>query len=176
MQRTKLQGWESTSRQTPDGAVESEQRVVVSAPVVEFDEPGAITLGLTYWREVERFVHGVVRRDQRGGGLALRLLGRRPVLLRFEEPQYEFREGLVSCRYAIAGGLLAQRPGGAISFTQASGDGIELRSAITHFFPALAARAGRPDWTGTLYNNLQSRAHVAISRRYFRRLVEDAAR
>ena len=176
MRRGELQGWESWSRQTPEGAVESEQRVTIAVPVVEFSERGAVTLGATYWSEVERFVHGIVRREQRRDGLELRLLGRRPVLLRFEPPQYEVEAGLVACRYRIAGGVLAERPVGEISFVQVAGEAIELRSAITHFFPALAARAGRPDWTGALYSHVQSRAHVAVSRRYFARLIEEAAR
>ena len=175
MRATELKGWESWSQQTPDGAVESEQRVTIEAPVVGFSERGASTLGSTYWSEVERFVHGLVRRDQRGDGLALRLLGRRPVLLCFEQPRYEVSTGLVACRYRIAGGVLAQRPVGEISFVQVAGDAIELRSTITRFFPALAARAGRPDWTGALYSHVQSRAHVAISRRYFARLIEEAS-
>ena len=71
MRRDELEGWTTWSRQTPDGAVESEQRVTIDAPVVDFSERGASTLGVTYWSEVERFVHGLVRRDQRGDELAL---------------------------------------------------------------------------------------------------------
>ena len=174
MRRGQLEGWDSWSRQTADGAVESEQRVLLAAPVVPFSEAGAIALGRTYWSEVERFAHGLVRRDERGHGLALRVFGRRPVLLRFELPEFEVRPDVVACRYRIAGGVLAQRPVGEISFRQVGGAGLELRSAIAQFFPALAARDGRPDWTGALYSHVQSRAHVAISRRYFARLIQDA--
>src|SRR4029450_912263 len=78
---------------------------------------------------------------------------------------------LVSCHYPIEGGLLARRPGGEIDFAQ-TGDGpTVLRSAIRGFFPGPAARAGSPDWTGALYNRVQSRIHVVVSRRYFARLI-----
>jgi hypothetical protein len=80
----------------------------------------------------------------------------------------------VRCTYPIAGGLLAQRPAGEILFEQAGGSEPVLRSAIRGFFPRLAARHGRPDWTGALYTRVQSRIHVAVSRRYFARLVAEA--
>jgi hypothetical protein len=82
----------------------------------------------------------------------------------------------VSCRYPIEGGLLAQRPAGEILFEQTGGPVSVLRSAIRGFFPRLAARQGRPDWTGALYNRVQSRIHVAVSRRYFSRLIAEAGR
>jgi hypothetical protein len=49
-----------------------------------------------------------------------------------------------------------------------------MRSTITGFFPRLAARQGEPDWTGALYSHVQSRIHVAVSRRYFKRLIAEA--
>ena len=76
------------------------------------------------------------------------------------------------CCYPIIGGLLAYQPGGEIVFAQDQvGDRLCLRSTITGFFPALAARPGEPDWTGALYSQVQRRIHLAISRRYFSRLI-----
>jgi hypothetical protein len=49
-----------------------------------------------------------------------------------------------------------------------------LRSTITGFYPRLAAREGKSDWTGGLYSLVQSRIHVAVSRRYFVRLIAEA--
>jgi hypothetical protein len=49
-----VDGWESWQGQTDDGAIESEQRVMLSEPVVEFSAAGAERLGRAYWREVER--------------------------------------------------------------------------------------------------------------------------
>ena len=77
------------------------------------------------------------------------------------------------CRFPISGGLLTRRAAGELSFTQLDGDRIELRSAIRGFYPALAAHEGRRDWTGALYTSVQSRIHVAISRRYFARLARE---
>src|SRR5215208_3485223 len=51
----RMNGWETWQRQTVDGAVESEQRVAVREPVVDFSAAGAERLGRAYWREVERF-------------------------------------------------------------------------------------------------------------------------
>ena len=163
--------WEASHRQTAGGAVESEQRVVVGAPVVSFDDDGARELGERYWREVERATHGLVRLRRSGERLELRLLVHGPVLLSFEPPALEAAPDAVRCTFTIRGGLLTQRPEGELSFSQLNGDRLELRSAIRGFFPALAAREGEPHWTGALYNLVQSRLHVAISRRYFARLA-----
>jgi hypothetical protein len=166
-----LDGWEAWQGQRGDGAVESEQRVVLRAPVVEFSETGGEHLGRVYWREVERITGRLVRARERQGSIELRLLGRGPSLLRFGAPTIEATTTLVCCRYPIDGGLLARRPGGEIDFAQ-TGDGpTVLRSAIRGFFPSLAARTGSPDWTGALYNRVQSRIHVVVSRRYFARLI-----
>jgi len=70
----------------------------------------------------------------------------------------------VSCRYLIAGGLLARAPAGALTLTQSTS---ELRAAVTEFTPRL-----RPG----LYTQLQRRIHVAVSRRYFDALIAEAKR
>src|SRR3954464_11806398 len=71
-------GWESTQGQTDDGAVESEQRVLLDAPAVAFDRVGAARLGERYWVEVRGTTHGLVRSRMRGDRLQLRILGRGP--------------------------------------------------------------------------------------------------
>jgi hypothetical protein len=166
--------WDAWEGQTADGAVESEQRVALSAPVVEFSETGAERLGLAYWCEVERTTRRLVRARVRHGSLELRVLGRGPSLLRFGSPTFEATATAVYCRYPIDGGLLARRPAGEIVFAQVGGSTPVVRSAIQGFFPRLAARQGEPDWTGALYTRLQSRIHVAVSRRYFARLIDEA--
>lgn len=152
--------------------MESGQRVELRAPVVAFTDEGARTLGRVYWAVVARSTAGLVRRRRASPGTVLCILGRWPALLRFGEPEIEVSPSLVVCRYPITGGLLARRPGGDISFAQSGGEQPDLRSSIRGFFPQLAARTGGPRWTGALYEHLQSRAHVAISRRYFTRLLE----
>ena len=169
-----MDGWESWQRQTDDGAIESEQRIALAAPVVEFTPAGAEQLGRVYWREVERVTGRLVRARHRMGALELRLLGRGPTLLRFGGPTVEVTSTLATCSYSIEGGLLARFPAGEISFAQVGGSEPAVRSTIRGFFPRLAARAGEPDWTGALYNQVQSRIHVAVSRRYFARLIADA--
>jgi hypothetical protein len=168
-----VSGWATEQRQRSDGSIESEQRISLNAPVVAFDARGAITLGESYWREVERATRGVVRARE-ADGTELRVLGRRPVLLAFGPAEVEAAPHRVRCAYPIRGGLLAQRSAGAIAFEQVDAGELVLRSTIKGFFPSLAAREGRRSWTGALYTKLQSRIHVAISRRYFRRLVEAA--
>ena len=166
-----LADWETSQRQLPDGAVESEQRVTLSAPAVAFDDAGATALGERYWREVERATHGLVRARHTAQGVRLRLLGRGPVLLSFAPPRLEAETHRVHCSFPISGGRLARRAAGELTFAQVDGDRVELRSAIRGFYPSLAAHEGRRDWTGALYNSLQSRIHVAISRRYFASLA-----
>ncbi len=166
-----ISDWEARQRQLPDGAVESEQRVRVDAPVVRFDRDGAAALGDSYWRVVSRATCGLVRPRRRGDGLELRLLGRRPILLSFGAPVVAANPEKISCAYSIRGGLLARRAAGELTFEQISDGQIVLRSAISGFYPSLAAREGRRSWTGALYTSVQSRIHVAISRRYFERLA-----
>ena len=171
---TPVAGWEARQRQTEDGAVESEQRMALGAPVVEFSAAGATHLGQVYWREVERVTRRLVRARERTGLLELRVLGRGPTLLRFGRPRVEATNALARCSYSIEGGLLAQRPAGEIVLAQVGGEAPAVRSTIRGFFPSLAARTGEPDWTGALYSQVQSRIHVAISRRYFARLIAEA--
>ena len=171
-----MDGWETWQRQTGEGAVESEQRVVLREPVVEFSPSGAECLGVAYWREVERVTRGLIRPRKRNDSLELRLFGRGPTLLRFGRPTFRATSTLVRCTYPIEGGLLAQRPAGEIVFAQVGGSPPMVRSTIRGFFPSLAARQGERDWTGALYSQVQSRVHVAISRRYFARLIREARR
>ncbi len=87
-----MDGWQASHRQAPDGAIESEQRIALSRPVVEFSTAGAERLGRSYWREVRRLTGSLVRPRERGGSLELRLLGG-PVLLRFDRPTLEAERG-----------------------------------------------------------------------------------
>jgi hypothetical protein len=160
---------EGEARQSPTGAVASQQRLRVARPVVAVSEEGALALGRVYWEEVERFTRGLVRVRSRGGGIEL-VLGGRLVLLSFGPPDNRLDGDSIVCRYPILGGVLARAPGGAISFSQQAGDRPELRSTITGFQPRLGARPGRPDWTGALYAQVQARLHGAVGRRYFARL------
>src|SRR3954452_11388515 len=149
-----MEGWQSSNRQATDGAIESEQRIDLARPVVEFSTAGAERLGRSYWREVRRLTGSLVRPREQDGALELRLLGG-PVLLRFERPTIEASETRAFCSYPIAGGLLARRAAAELSFEQPAGP---LSSTIRGFFPRVAG-----------YERVQGRAHVAVSRRYFRR-------
>ena len=121
-----MTGWETSERVLESGGFESRQRVLVVEPVVEASEAGARTLGVTYWQAVDRFTRGVVRASWRGGGGKLKLLGG-ATLLTFGSPELSFEGGLVSCRYAIEGGLLALRAGGSVTLAQRpEGDQQEL--------------------------------------------------
>jgi hypothetical protein len=173
--RSGLREWESTQRQTAQGAIESDQRVRLHLPVVDGSVDGALRLGRAYWREVQRFTFGLIRARQGDDGVELRLVGRRPLLLAFGPPVVDVAEGSLRCRYPITGGVLAREPAGQIVFAQERvGDRLRLRSTITGHFPTLAARPGEPDWTGALYSQVQRRLHLAISRRYFMRLITEA--
>ena len=166
-----MSGWESTERVLQTGGVESRQRVLVPEPVVEESEAGARTLGVGYWRTIDRLTRGGVRATWSGGGGKLRLLGG-ATLLTFGPPELSFADGLVSCRHEIRGGLLALQAGGSVTLAQrAAGEGHELSVVVEEYLPRLAARVGAPRWTGALYIKGQSPFHAAVSRRYFERLV-----
>jgi len=170
--RATLQSWSTSSERRNDGAIDSEQRLAAPEPVVEDTEQGAAELGALYWREVERFMRGLVAANVNADGsvqLRLRLGGL--VLLAFGAPELTVADDGVRCTYPIVNGFLARRPGGTISFSQEAGPPLALASAITGFVPRLAAPPGRPGWTGALYEQVQRRLHQAISRRYFDALL-----
>ena len=160
-------GWETSERVLESGGFESRQRVLVAEPVVEASEAGARTLGVIYWQAVDRVTRGGVRARWTGGGGKLTLLGG-ATLLTFGLPELSFDGGLVSCRHAIQGGLLALRAGGSVTLGQRpEGDRQELSVTVEEYLPRLAARVGAPPWTGMLYVKGQSPFHAAVSRRYF---------
>jgi hypothetical protein len=161
-----LEGWRSRHGRDPDGATHSDERVRVTHPVVERSPAGARRLGDRYWSEVARASRGVVRRRDNATGIDMRLFGFGPCLLRFGAAELDVGDDIVSCRYPVRGGLLARRPGGAITLTQACGAEPELRAAVSAFAPRLAPPP--------LYDQLQHRLHVRISRSYFRNLIRES--
>jgi hypothetical protein len=164
-------GWETSERVLESGAFESRQRVLVAEPAVEASEAGARTLGITYWRAVDRFTRGGVRASWTGDGGRLKLLGV-ATLLTFGPPQLSLDGRLVSCQYPIQGGLLALRAGGSVTLAQRpDGDQQELSVTVEGYLPRLAARAGAPAWTGMIYAKGQTPFHAAVSRRYFELLL-----
>ncbi len=153
-----LEGWHSSQRITPEGAVESEQRARLPRPVVPDTEEGARRLGTEYWQAVRASTFGLVRPRTTTVGVELRAFG--AVLLAFA-PADTIADGeRVACAFPIRRGLLVRRPGGAITLAQTAGP--EICSTITGFHPRLG---------GPLYSQVQRRFHLAVSRRYFRRLV-----
>jgi hypothetical protein len=168
--------WSSTQTRSPSGAFESVQRTAFSVPVVERSAAGATLLGEVYWREVQRSTFGVIRVRPSGDGLVVRLFGAGPALLRFGRPEHSVSSTTVRCVYPIRGGLLVRTPGGSISFMQTGSGAVEVSSAIAGFFPRLAPRRQRRRWQGLLYLQVQARLHVALGRRYFARLWQEARR
>lgn len=157
------------------GGFESRQRVLLAGRAVESSETGARWLGVTYWRAVDAVTRGGVRASWAGRVGRLRLLGG-ATLLRFGLPELAYTDGIVSCRYAIEGGLLALRAGGSVTLAQRPDEsGYELSVTVEEYLPRLAARVGAPWWTGALYAKGQSPFHTAVSRRYFVFLVRESA-
>ncbi len=160
-------GWKSTEQVLESGGFESRQRVFLQEAVVEPSEAGARLLGTAYWNAVERESHGIVRAVWTVDGGRLRLL-RGVSLLRFGPAQLLYDDDAVSCRYAVAGGLLALRPGGSVTLAQRIVGALhEVSVTVEEYAPRLAARAGAPSWTGAFYARVQMPFHAAVSRRYF---------
>jgi hypothetical protein len=170
------QSWSSIQTRSPAGAFESVQRIAFPTPVVERSAAGARRLGEVYWRELERSTFGIIRTRADTDGLEVRLIGIKPALLRFGQPEHAVSSSSVSCLYPIRGGLLARAPAGSITFTQSGSDAVEVSSAIKEFFPRLAARRQWRRWPGVLYPQIQARLHVALGQRYFARLWREALR
>jgi hypothetical protein len=169
-----LHSWQTREKVLASGGFESTQRVLASGPVVESSESGARWLGIAYWQAVNQATRGGVRARWTNDGGRLTLLGGAS-LLAFGSPQLAFSGEVVSCRYAIQGGLLALRAGGSVTLAQRrTGDEVELSVIVEEYLPRLAARLGAPRWTGTLYMKGQSPLHAAVSRRYFELLASRA--
>jgi len=93
----------------------------------------------------------------------------------FGAPELAFSGEVVSCRYAIQGGLLALPAGGSVTLAQRpADDGVELSVIVEEYLPRLAARLSVPNWTRALYAKGQSPLHAAVSRRYFELLASRA--
>jgi hypothetical protein len=163
--RHELDGWRSVHGRGADGSIESDERVTVASPVVGRSEAGARRLGERYWHEVASASRGLVRARTTGDGVELRLFERGPALLRFGPAETTHDADDVHCRYSIRGGLLARRPGGTLTLSQAGAERPELRAAVHGFAPRLGSRP---------YDRIQRRLHVAVSRRYFRGLIDEA--
>lgn len=174
--RNELDTWSSTQRRDAEGAIRSEQRMLAPHPVVELTERGARALGSRYWREVGLASRGLVRARASARGVELRLLGFGPTLLAFGHAEIVLGDEHVSCRYPILGGLLARRAAGALTLAQRGSKRSELYAGVDGFYPRLGVRPGLPRWSGAPYEQFQRRAHVAISRRYFGRLIAEASR
>lgn len=165
-------GWESVEERSANGTISSAQQARFAGPVVPMDGKGARMLSDIYWRQVERSTGRLVRARTSGEGVALRLVGSGPALLRFAPATVSVGPTGIASVHAIVGGLLARRPSGLIRFEQRAQDGdVVVVSAISGFHPTLAARPGAPAWTGDLYKRVQSRLHVAVARRFFARLA-----
>jgi hypothetical protein len=119
---------------------------------------------------VQAVTHGLVRWREGANGVALSLLG--VTLLAFDQAETRVTEDEVACAFTITGGFLARLPGGDLTLAQETA-GPAIRSTITGYSPRLAARTGGPGWTGALYTHVQQRIHAAVSRRYFRQLIDE---
>jgi hypothetical protein len=161
MTRAELAGWGSWRRIATDGAVDSEQRVLVGAAVVERNEDGARRLAASYWDELNGFGRRLFSTREHSGGVDVRLLRSGPVLLALGPVETEISRTTTAASHPILGGLLVRRRGGRISFEQLEGEPTELRSRISGFYPR----------RGPFYGLVQWKLHVAVSRRYFRRLI-----
>jgi hypothetical protein len=165
--RTTFDGFESTERRNADRSLMTEQRVRVASPVVPFTEEGARFLGSRYWREVVRASRGLVRCRETSDRVELTILGRGPTLLRFGGAEVAVGDEALSCTYRIRGGLLSHGERGALVVAQVGRGQPELRVAVDGFFARLGG--------GVLYA-IQRRAHLTVSRRYFRHLLADLPR
>ena len=174
MSRRILAGWSSTERRSPAGAVEFEQLVTSTRPLVAYSEAGARELAERYWREVETATRRLVRARHRDGAVALLLFGRW-TLLRFDAPRTVVDEAGVLTSFAITGGLLVRTPGARSRSPRARSRTCSCARRSTDSSPASAAAREGPAWTGGLYRHVQQRMHTAISRRYFARLIDEEA-
>jgi hypothetical protein len=158
--RAGLDGWRSTEHRSPDGSIESRQRMPIHTPLVEHSPDGARELGRNYWLAVARASRGLVRCREAGDGIELRLLGLHRALLTLGPAELAVDAERVGCSYRITGGLLAARTGGTLALVQTGGVDAEIEVAVSGFVPRL----------GLLHDRLQRRLHDSASRCFFRQL------
>jgi hypothetical protein len=151
----------TTTGVTSAGVVDSMQRTALTRPLVTFDEDGPRQLAATYWASVRRATRGLVRPRKRAGGVDLVLLGVVP-LLRFGAPREQVAEDRVAASFPITGGLLAVTPGGWLALEQRADPSPGLSISVIGYHARLARHSPR------LYARIQSRAHLAVSRLFFR--------
>jgi hypothetical protein len=149
----RLESFRSSESRAPDGSIETEQRVFVPAPVVPLTEDGGRA----------RVAHGLVRAHTGEKGVEIDVAAVGVTLLRLGPEQVTVERERVTCRYPIRGGLLSGAVGGELVVAQLEGDPTELCVAVSGFF----ARRG------LMYQLLQRRLHVSVSRRYFRSLLNE---
>lgn len=161
-----LESFRSSESRAADGSIETEQRVLLPAPVVPLTEDGGRALGRRYWLEVTREARGLIRARAGVEGVEIDLAGVGLTLLALGPEEVMVESDRVTCRFPIRGGLLSGAAGGELVVAQIDGDSPELSVTVSGFF----ARRG------LLYRQLQRRLHVSVSRRYFRSLLaEDPA-
>ena len=151
-------------------ATASVQRVELPGAVVAETERGALELADPYWAEIRRLTGGLVRVRRPARGPELRL-GRALVLFRFGPPRTRTDGGLVECRFAIVGGLLAKREGGWLTFTQRVAPTPSLEVRVEDYVPRLGSERRPRSVRGFIYRQAQERVHSAVGRRYLERMA-----
>jgi hypothetical protein len=146
------------------------QTIALAAPVVEETERGALSLAAPYWAEIRRLTVGLVTARVHERGVDLRLACA-VTLFRFGPARTATTPGLVECRFAIAGGLLAKEERGWLIFTQRLTVPPRLEVAVEDYVPMLSSHRQRLSARHFVYREVQERAHRAIGQRYLERMA-----
>jgi len=149
------------------------QTIALAAPVVEETERGALGLAAPYWAEIRRLTVGLVTARVHERGVDLRL-ARAVTLFRFGPARTATTPGLVECRFAITGGLLAKEERGWLIFTQRLTVPPRLEVAVEDYVPMLSSHRQRLSARHFVYREVQERAHRAIGQRYLERMARRA--
>lgn len=154
-------------RRSPEGGVDSVQRIALGHEVVPATDAGARELGVRYWAELERCSRGLVRAHDRAGEITLVFAGV-VTLFRFGAGQVRVDDTVVECRFPILGGVLVARAEGSIAVAQRSGTAHALDVSVTGYHPRLAT--GSPRLARSfVYSTVQRPLHLAVSRRFLDR-------
>jgi hypothetical protein len=160
-------GWSATERWSPEGGIDSVQRIALRDLVVSTTDAGAHELGARYWLELERCSRCLVRVRHHPDAITLVLAGM-VTLFRFGAAEVRATDAIVECRFPILGGVLVERAGGFLVVAQRSDTAHELDVSVTGYHPRLAIGGLRSD-RRFLYSAVQRPLHVAVSRRFLDR-------
>lgn len=165
----------------PDGAVNSTQEAVATAPRSVLEEVWKAEylerLARAYWAFLSKVSLGLIRVVYAPDSRTVVLLTRRLPLLRFHAPEYETGADAGSVTWRIDRGLLVAREGRGQGFLRievrklAEPGRLHLSVTVQNFYPFIRGRGRFARFGAWLYGQTQVRIHRLVTFGFLRSLA-----